>query len=327
MPPVVTCHKDIVCMGFIAYGYGMNRNHLALFHAVAQAGSISRGAATARISQPAVSKQIAELEDSLGVRLLERLPRGCRLTEAGMILADYAHRWRSLETDAVRAIEEYRGLKRGRLAVGASMTIGGYLLPEVLAEFHRRFPNIELQMEIANTQRIQRALMEGSIELGLTEGLIELQELESKVFCQDELVVIAPTGHPLLKKGPATVRDICREPFLLREDGSGTRAVVERALLRKGMKIKPLLSLASPEAIKNAVAAGMGLAFVSRLIITLELQAGSLGIIPLKDLKIPRPLHLQHIRGRSPSPALAKFQEVLYERLNHRSGADGGKLV
>lgn len=163
-------------------------------------------------------------------------------------------------------------LPRGwcKTTVPASMTIGGYLLPEVLAEYHRRFPNIELQMEIANTQRIQRALLEGSIELGLTEGPIELEELVSKVFCQDELVVIAPTGHPLLKKGSLTVRDICREPFLLREDGSGTRAVVERALLRKGLKIKPLLSLASPEAIKNSVAAGMGLAFVSRLLITLE---------------------------------------------------------
>jgi DNA-binding transcriptional LysR family regulator len=92
----------------------MNRNHLALFHAVAQAGGITQGAAAARISQPAVSKQITELESALGVRLLERLPRGCELTEAGRILADHARRWCALEQDATRAIEEYRGLKRGR---------------------------------------------------------------------------------------------------------------------------------------------------------------------------------------------------------------------
>jgi DNA-binding transcriptional LysR family regulator len=292
----------------------MNRNHLALFHTVAQAGSISRGAAMARISQPAVSKQIAELEDALGVRLLERLPRGCRLTEAGRILADYAHRWRSLEQDATRAIEEYRGLKRGRLAVGASLTIGGYLLPGVIAEFHRRFPDIELQLEIANTQDIQRALLEGSVELGLTEGLVESEELESTVFFQDELVAIAPARHPLLQKGPVTVRELCREPLILREEGSGTRAVVERALRRKGLKIKPFLSMASPEAIKNGVVAGMGVAIVSRLIVAMELQAGSLGVIALKDLTIQRPLHLQRIRGRSQSPALAKFLEVLNAR-------------
>jgi DNA-binding transcriptional LysR family regulator len=275
----------------------------------------------ARVSQPAVSKQIAELEDALGVRLLERLPRGCRLTEAGKILAEYAHRWCSLENDAARAIEEYRGLKRGRLAIGASLTIGGYLLPGVIAEFHRRFPDVELQLEIANTEHIQRSLLEGTIELGLTEGPLESEELESTVFFQDELVAIAPVGHPLLKKDRATARQICREPFILREEGSGTRAVVERALRRHGLKIKPLLSLASPEAIKNAVVSGMGIAIVSRLIVALELQTGSLGIIPMKDLTLQRPLHLQRIRGRSQSPAQAKFLEVLKARTPHQPGA------
>lgn len=289
----------------------MNRNHLALFHAVAQAGSISRGAARARVSQPAVSKQIAELEAALGLRLLERLPRGCRLTEAGRILEDYALRWNTLETDAARAIEEYRGLKRGRLAIGASQTIGGYLLPGMIAEFHRRFPEIELQLEIGNSEHVQRLLLAGAVELGLTEGTLESEELESTVFFKDELVAIAPAGHPLLKKKSVTVRELCREPFILREEGSGTRAVMERALRRQGLKIKPLLSLVSPEAIKNLVTAGMGFSIVSRLIVALELQTGSLGIIPLKDLTIPRPLHWQRVRGRSQSPALAKFLEVL----------------
>ena len=292
----------------------VNRNHLALFQAVAQAGGISRGAAALRVSQPAVSKQIAELEAALGVRLLERLPRGCRLTEAGKILADYAHRWRSLEKDAARAIEEYRGLKRGRLAIGASMTIGGYLLPGVVAEFHRAHPEVELELEISNSQRIQRALLEGAIEVGFTEGPLESEELESKVCFQDELVVIAPAGHPLLKKGRVSVRELCQEPLIMREEGSGTRAVIEQALRKKGFKIEPLLSVASPEAIKNLVAAGMGLAIVSRLIVNLELKAGLLGIVPLKDLAIQRPLHLQQVRGRPQSPALAKFLEVLTER-------------
>ena len=270
-----------------------------------------------------MSKQIAELEDALGVRLLERLPRGCRLTEAGQILADYASRWRSLENDAARAIEEYRGLKRGRLAIGASLTIGGYLLPGVIAEFHRRFPDVELQVEIANTEHIHRSLLEGTIELGLTEGPLESEELESIVFFQDELVAIAPVGHPLLKKGRATVREICREPVILREEGSGTRAVMERALKRHGLKIKPLLSLASPEAIKNSVVAGMGIAIVSRLIVALELQTGSLGIIPMRDLTIQRPLHLQRIQGRSQSPAQAKFLEVLKALTPDQPGAAG----
>lgn len=289
----------------------MNRNHLALFHIVAKAGGIGRGALAARISQPAVSKQIAELEESLGVPLLERLPRGCRLTEAGSILAGYAQRWRALENEAERAIEEYRGLKRGRLAVGASMTIGAYLMPRVIAEFHRRFPQIELQLEIANTEQIQRTLREGAIEIGLTEGPIESRELESSVFFQDELVAIAPLLHPLLKKKRVSIRDLAREPFILREEGSGTRAVIERALERKGIKIQAVLSMASPEAIKNIVAEGVGVAFVSRLIVGSELQAGALKVIPLHDFTIRRPLHLQRLRSHGESPVLAEFLKLL----------------
>ncbi|MGC3989970.1 MAG: LysR family transcriptional regulator [Chthoniobacteraceae bacterium] len=289
----------------------MNRNHLALFHLVAQAGSISRGAQLAHISQPAVSKQLAELEDALGVRLLERLPRGCKLTEAGTLLADYARRWRGVEDEAERALSEYLGLKRGRLAIGASMTIGGYLLPGMVATFHQRFPAIELQLEIANTHHIQQALLGGEIELGMTEGPIENDELESTVFFKDELVAIAPAGHPLLQKKTVTAQELSREPFILREEGSGTRAIVEQTLHRKGIQLKPVLSLASPEAIKNAVAAGIGVAVVSRLIVELELQTGVLGIISMKDLTIQRPLHLQRVRSRSESPAMKKFLSVL----------------
>ncbi|HUX74024.1 MAG TPA: LysR family transcriptional regulator [Steroidobacteraceae bacterium] len=289
----------------------MNRNQLALFHAVAKAGSISGGADAARVSQPAVSKQIAVLEASLGVRLLDRLPRGCRLTEAGRILFGYAERWRSLEDDAARAIEEYRGLKRGRLAVGASLTIGGYLLPAVVAQFHRRFPEVELALQVANTARIRRALLEGRIELGLTEGPLESAELDSTVFYEDALVVIAPLGHPLLAKRAVSVHDIGREPFVMREEGSGTRAVVERAMRRHGIEIAPLMSLASPEAIKNAVAAGLGIAIVSSLIVALELQSGSLGIVAVKNLSIRRSLHLQRLRGRADSPVTAQFLQVL----------------
>ncbi len=293
------------------YQYVMNRNHLALFQAVAAAGSMSGGAAAARVSQPAVSRQIADLEQELGVRLLDRLPRGCRLTEAGIILSEHARRWLGVEADAVRAIGEYRGLQRGRLAIGASQTVGGYLLPGMLAEFHRRFPAIELRVEVANTARVRRALEEGAIELGLTEGDAGAGDLESQVFYADELVVIAPPGHRLLGRGPVAARDLAREPLLLREEGSGTRAVVELAFRRRGLRPEPFLSLASPEAIKQAVAAGMGLAVVSRLTVALELRAGLVAVVPVRDFALPRPLHRQWVRGRSPSPALGKFLEVM----------------
>lgn len=289
----------------------MNRNHLALFHAVARAGSISGGAAVARVSQPAVSKQIGELEHALGVKLLERLPRGCRLTEAGEILASYARRWQALEDDAALAIEEYRGLKRGRLSLGASLTIGGYLLPGVLAEFHRLYPGIELQLKTANTRHIQAALLEGSIELGLTEGISEVPELDTEIFFEDELVAIAPAGHPLLSREAVSAKELCQQPLIVREAGSGTRAVFDQAIARKGLRCKPLLELASPETIKNSVVCGMGIAIVSRLIVNLELQAGKIGLLRLKDLPLRRPLRRQWLRSRAPGPAAMKFLELL----------------
>jgi len=290
----------------------MNRNHLALFHAVAQAGGISRGAERLHVSQPAVSKQIKELEDALGIRLLERLPRGSRLTDGGKLLAQYVQRMAVVEEETARAIEEFRGLKRGRLAVGASTTIGAYLLPQVFGEFHRQHPDIELELEIANTETIQNQLMAGSIEIGLTEGLMEAEHLDSEVFHEDELVAIAPRGHLLLKQKRVTARELCREPFILREAGSGTRAVVERALGKRGLTVKPVLSLASPEAIKRAVIAGVGIAIVSRLAISCELQIGSLAVIPIKDLVIRRPLHLQKLRSKNPSPAVSQFLKLLH---------------
>jgi len=290
----------------------MNRNHLALFHAVAQAGGISRGAERLRVSQPAVSKQMKELEAALGVRLLERLPRGSRLTDGGKLLAQYVQRMAVVEDETARAIEEFRGLKRGRLAVGASTTIAAYLLPQVFGEFHRRYPEIELQLEIANTETVQHQLVEGSIEVGLIEGLMEAEHLESEVFHEDELVAIAPRGHPLLKQKHVTTRELCHEPFILRKPGSGTRAVVEQALARRGLTLKPVLSLASPEAIKRAVIAGVGLAIVSRLAIACELQIGSLVVIPVKGLVIRRPLHLQKLQSKTPSPAMIQFLKLLH---------------
>ncbi len=299
--------KNIVSMCAIAYGYEMNRNHLALFHAVAEAGSISTGAQRLHISQPAVSKQIGELESALGVQLFDRLPRGVRLTDAGLVLADYARRMTLVEADAERAIEELRGLKRGRLTVGASTTVGAYLLPQALVRFHQKYPGIELMLEIANTQVIQASLLDGSLEIGFTEGVIETDALEATVFQEDELVAIAPTGHNILSKGGITAREFCREPLIAREKGSGTREVVEAALRRKKIVVQPVMSLGSTEAIKRAVIAGAGVAIVSRLAIGVELQSRLLGIVKLRDLSINRPLHQQKLRDRSLSAPVKEF--------------------
>lgn len=299
----------------------MNLNHLAIFHAVAQEGSITLGAERLHISQPAVSKQLQELEKSLKTPLFDRLPRGVRLTDAGQLLDRYARRLFALEAEAEAALADLRGLDRGRLAVGASMTIGGYLLPDVLARFHRQHPGIELHLEIANTDEIQQRLLEGRLDMGLTEGFLEHPELEAEEFWEDEMVVIAPPDHSLVREAPGTAERLCREPFVMREEGSGTRAVVERAFAERGLRLRPIMALGNIEAIKRAVAAGAGIAMVSALTVGLERESGRLALVAVIDLCVRRPLHRLYLRGKHQSRAAQAFSAVLDAHYPHQKDA------
>ncbi len=298
----------------------MNLNHLAVFHAVAEAGSVSGGAERLMISQPAVSKQLKELERALKTVLFDRLPKGVKPTEAGTLLAGYARRLFAVEAEAERAMAELGGLQRGKLIVGASTTVGAYLLPPVLARLRTKHPGLQIQLEIANTAVIQEQLLEGRLDVGLIEGFVNSPELESEVFQMDELVAIVPANHPLTaKRGKATAEQLCREPLILREPGSGTREVVQHALAGKGLRYDEVMSLGSTEAIKRAVAAGVGVAIVSKLTIEPETKLGTLVIVPLADLTIQRPLHRLLVRDHHPSRATLAFLEELKTASPHAS--------
>lgn len=272
---------------------------------------MSRAAGRLCISQPAVSKQIAELEAALGVSLFHRLPRGLRLSPAGELLAGYARRLFAVEAEAEQAIAEMKGLTQGKLTLGASLTIGDYLMPKLLGAFRTRYPGIALQLEIANTQVIGQKLRENALDLGLTEGLAEDGAWDAEVFAEDTLAAIVPPGHPLLEERLVSAARFCAEPFLLREPGSGTREVVERALRQRGVVVRPAMSLGSTEAIKQGVMAGLGVAIVSRLALETELKGGLLCPVPLSDLAITRPLHLVRLCGKSDSTAAQAFLALL----------------
>jgi DNA-binding transcriptional LysR family regulator len=291
----------------------MNLNRLAVFHAVAQTGSMTLGAERLDISQPAVSKQVQELERALGVHLFDRIGRRVHLSQAGEILADYARRLFALAHEAKEAMVDVRAVGRGRLVIGASTTIGTYLLPGVLAEFWRRHPKVELLVEIGNTEQVHRRLAGLDLDVGLTEGFVEEEELDAEVFHRDELVVIASPGHPLAKKPRVLLSAVQQEPFILREPGSGTRAVEERALARLKLPVRVVMALGSTEAIKRVVAEGVGLAIVSRLAVRAECAAGTLAVLPVTGLRIERPLHLVRRKGRRDGPALQAFCAVLWE--------------
>ncbi len=289
----------------------MNRNHLALFNAVAEQGGFSKAAETLLLSQPALSLQVAALEKSLGVSLFDRLPRGVRLTKAGEVLLPFAQRIAALEREADTAIRELRGLVRGRLTIGASLTIGSYVLPPILLRFHERHPQIDVDMQVANTEQTQARLLTGELDIGLTEGFEPAEELNAWIFARDELVTIAAPSSPLAGKRKVTIDDLKDQAFVLRELGSGTRAVVERGLRSKGISPKVAMSLGSTEAVKAAVVAGVGLGVVSSLAIVPELAAGTLTVIKPAELQFRRNLYASTLKGKAASPAASAMISLL----------------
>lgn len=298
----------------------MNLNHLAIFHAIAETGSVSAAASQLHISQPAVSKQLREFEHNLGLPLFDRLPKGMRPTEAGLLLREYARRIFIAEDEAERRLAELNDLRAGRLAIGASLTIGNYLLPPLLAHYRQMYPGVEVHLEIANTETIQLRLMANSLDLGFTEGFVDNAELDAQVFATDELVAIAPPDHPLNQHQPLDLATLCQEPLLMRENGSGTRAVIERALRSRGIEPQVGMALGSPEAIKQAVAAGGGISLVSRVTVSTELLAGTLKVLPIADFQLERPLHQLSLLHKTRSRAVSGFLELL-SRWQPPSGA------
>jgi DNA-binding transcriptional LysR family regulator len=292
----------------------LNLNHLRVFRAVCETNSVTHAARRLHISQPAASKQLAELEGHLGVALVERLPRGVRLTAAGEVLGRHARRLFQEEEAAEAALEAVLGLELGHLSVAASTTIGSYIVPGVFGALHSAHSNVKLQLEIGNAARVEELVLEGQLDLGLSEGLVASDSLHVEVFTHDEMVLIVSPSHSFVRdagRGPLPAALLGGQSFIVRERGSGTREVVEDALQRHGIPVAPVMSLGSTEAIKNAVAIGLGVALVSSLTLELELQIGRLCVIPLADLRIRRALHLVTLEGKPPSPAAAEFLRLL----------------
>ncbi|PTU30173.1 LysR family transcriptional regulator [Stenotrophobium rhamnosiphilum] len=289
----------------------MNLNHLSIFHAVASCKSISGGAQRLHISQSAVSKQLGEFERTLGVTLFDRLPRGVRITEAGKLLQGYANRLFALEAEAEEAIGDLQKHIRGRITIGASRTIGGYLLPAILANYRQQYPGVELSLQVENSNTIENRLIAGEIDIGFAEGIVGSDLLEYHVFANDELVLIAAPKHPITKHSPVPLATMMQYPILMHEVGSGTRAVTERAFATKKLTLRPSMTLASTEALKQTVATGAGIAVLSAFAIKTEVAAKTLAVVPIKGLSIQRPLYRVQLKSSWASPALTAFVGLL----------------
>jgi DNA-binding transcriptional LysR family regulator len=280
----------------------MTLRQLEVFLAIVRARSYRQAAEALHASQPALSQHIRELEGELGVRLFDRLTRGVILTEAGRLLEERAKRVFATLTDVRDVLGELQGLKRGSLLVGASTTPGIYVLPAIIGAFRRRHPGIDLQLRIANSRAIEDAIRAHDVDLGVVggHGLAPGEECLAAGLA-DELVLIVSPRHRWAGRREVAPAQVADEPLLVREEGSATRRVTERALDQAGIRRRVSMELGHTEAIKQAVMAGLGVAFVSVHAVRGEVADRRLAAVRLRRLRIRRHFHVIHSEARTMS--------------------------
>jgi LysR family transcriptional regulator, low CO2-responsive transcriptional regulator len=284
---------------------------LRTFKTVADMSSFSLAAQRLKLSQPSISYQVKELEETLGLPLLDRLGKRVQLTEAGSVLYGYARRMLDVLDDATVAIEEMRGIKRGTLRVGASTTVGIYLLPAALGAFKKLHPGLVISLEIGTRARVQEQVLHHELDLAVVGPALKDHELAIIPFLSDELVVVAPSGHPLAGKRGLTLNDLAGQPFVMREAASGSRWSLEKAARKAGAKLTVAMELGSNGAIKHAVESGLGLAVISRYACALEFSTRRLVELDVRGFPIRRDWHIVHLRKRKLPASVEAFIQFL----------------
>lgn len=295
---------------------------LRVFREVAQRQSFRRAAEVLYITQPAVTQQIKALESDLQQRLFDRSGGRVRLTEAGQQLLSYAQRSHALLDEAQERVAAVGGRMRGTLVIAASTTVAQYLLPRLMASFAQEHPEVGLQLESSNTERVVEHVAAGEAALGLIEGPAHRPDLLLEPWIEDELVLVVPAAHPWAGRAvsPAELRSAM---LLLREQGSGTRAVLEAALAEAGLRLDTLqvgMELGSTETLLACIEAGLGVGFASRFALRRQRRLRTLAVARLQGVRVTRQLSLLRQRGPEvPSPASA-FADHL--RMYARQRAD-----
>ncbi|HIO93303.1 MAG TPA: LysR family transcriptional regulator [Leucothrix mucor] len=266
----------------------MSDRRLQVFHAVARLLSFTKAADVLHMTQPAVTFQIRQLEDQFDTRLFDRAHNKVTLTEAGHLIFEYTERIFEQYAEMDNAVRELTGNFSASLVLGASTTISEYMLPALLGKYKVNNPEVRLRLRVSNTDGIVSMVENNVIDLGIVEGPVTNKNLVSEVCRTDDLVAVVPTGHELAsyaEKGePIAIEELLKYPYICREQGSGTREVIMDYLRERGLEmqmLKSCLELGSPEAIKGAVEAGMGVSILSSVSISKELKLGSLVPIPL----------------------------------------------
>ncbi|MEX2241764.1 MAG: LysR family transcriptional regulator [Burkholderiales bacterium] len=286
---------------------------LRTFTEVARRLSFTAAAKSLHLTQPAVSMQVRQLEQAAGLPLLEQVGRRLHLTDAGRELLRYAAGISDLLREAEDAMKALQGVGGGELSLAVTST-AKYFAPRLLAEFRRSHPEARLRLAVSNREAVVRELTENTVDLAVMGRPPRGLDTEAAPFAKHPIGIIAAPEHPLVGRKRLPLERLAGETFIIRERGSGTRAAMEHVFAERGFKAGETLEMSSNETIKQAVMAGMGIAFLSMHTIGLELRAGRLALLAVNGLPVMREWYVIHRRGKRLSPAAQAFKSFLLEQ-------------
>lgn len=302
----------------------MNIEHLRVFHVAADKKSFSKAAKVLHLSQPTVSLQIQYLEEEMGARLFERTTKSIKLTNEGRLLLTYAEQILHLVDKSKKEIAILSNSISGDLHIGASLTIGQYVLPYILEGFRTQYPNVNLLIKTRNSHDIIRQLTENEIQIGLIEADIKHPSLHFQPFLEDELIIIVSkkNSYPILEnKETIAPEELFSLPFIVHEQGSGTRQAMEESLRKNNVSpsnLNIILEGGNTESIKTMVEMGMGVSIISRSAIQKELQLNTLRAIKIRGITLRRSFYLVLLKSKVSSLTTESFIKYALEQ-NTRS--------
>jgi len=294
----------------------MDIRKLDVFRKVVELKSFTKAAEAALLSQPTVSEHIRNLEDELGLKLVDRLGREVEPTPVGMVLYRYAVRMTQLQQEALQAVARYNGDLSGELRIGSSTIPGAYILPGVISSFCSRYREVKPVMQLNSSRAVAAQIVEGSVDLGMVGAIWNERGLEWTAAFSDTLVLAVNPLHPLAEAEKVSVVDMAKLPFIQREQGSGTRRVVAKMFEKKGIReseLQEVAILGSNEAVREAVKAGLGVAIISSRSVFQDVQCGTLVSIDIDDEAAQRPIYLLQRKNRELSPVATAFVEHLHQ--------------
>ncbi|MGB8348756.1 MAG: LysR substrate-binding domain-containing protein [Ktedonobacteraceae bacterium] len=296
----------------------LNLHQLATFRVVAKHCSFVRAAEELHFSQPAVSAQIRQLEQSLGVKLFDQIGRKTHLTQAGEELYNYSLKIFSVIDETLDTLDALRSPHYGRLSVGADTTVGSYVIPGWLGQFHQIYPEVDISLEVLNRAALIDALVNNRIDLAVIGNVPDDIPVVIEPFARNELVLIASSSHRLAGLPEISLAELAKEHFLLREVGSGTRAALEGVFHDAALPLLISMQVGNNSAIKQGVAAGLGVALISRVALDMELETKRLVILDVEGFPIIRQWRIVHLKEKNLSATTRAFKSFLIQHADKR---------